>query len=226
MQFRNTLVCVLMTLGGFTLVTPGISSTGTSYLPPGWDEFCAVQNTFNFTSQFTSFANVLDIKCDILPEHSRRWGLVFLRQWTIHWNSTMPMLAYDVRCARGVEILTQELSLLRVRNLISLTVTNCVLTDILSGYTTLENYRDVPDQLIVLDIRHSSIVFDIDTFVYAIRGMLIVWSDPLLQLLVSRHIDQVCGPTQTLENITFHNLTMTPEITDDILTLKMQGFKR
>jgi hypothetical protein len=101
-----------------------------------------------------------------------------------------------------------------------------VLTDIIPDYTILETDSDVPDQLIVLDIRYSSAVFDIDNFVYAMKGMLIVWSRPMLQEVVSKHTSHICGPSKTLENVTFHNLTITPEITDDILTLKMKGVKR
>ena len=107
-----------------TLLANRTAKTSLShYLPPGWDEFCKLQEE--------STDKVKHYFCDIQIRHSGKWNFLTLKK---HIADKTVKYKFDIHCENQANISVQWP--LKAKNIAHLEIKNCKLEHYLRGYSS------------------------------------------------------------------------------------------
>ncbi|XP_041377080.1 toll-like receptor 8 [Gigantopelta aegis] len=154
------------------------------YLPDSWSGVC------NATTTEGKLSPVI-IKCEPSPLDSAQLSMHRLRQWASNRTSNFSYV-FDVRCKHGGNI-----SLpwpMKSPQMVGLHIQGCNILNIFDDFGK-PAVESLPDELKVLDIRHSVMKIRIASLLSTIRRIPLISSD------------YNCGHDNSLENIVFRNVS-------------------
>ena len=154
------------------------------YFPHGWSRMC------NVTTKEDESSPAL-MNCLPSPMDSVQWSMDSLREWAHNRTSNFTYV-YDVRCQHGGSI-----SLpwpMKSPKMVGLHIQGCNILDIFDDFGK-PAVESLPDELKVLEIRHSVMKIRIASLVSTIRNIRNISSD------------YNCGHDNSLESIIFRNVS-------------------
>ena len=117
------------------------------YLPPGWDEFCKLQEE--------STDKVKHYFCDIQIRHSGKWNFFTLKK---HITEKTVKYKFDIHCENQANISVQWP--LKAKNIVHLEIKNCKLEHYLRGHSS-KTPTNISDELEHLHFEDCMVIMDI-----------------------------------------------------------------